>query len=90
MQAQTIPFSSTYVAVPGIYFAAFIYNNSAQTTAPSLASCVALNNLVMSSTSMGFTNSAKLHGTSTGTDLPATINMSAITSSVIPSYVQLY
>lgn len=87
---QTIPFSSTYAAAAGIYFVGLIYNQSAQTTAPSLASGIALNNLVMGSTALGFTNSAKLHGTSTGTDLPASVAMSAITSSVIPSWVSLY
>lgn len=87
---QTVPFSSTYAAAAGIYFVAYIYNQSAQTTAPGLASGVALNNLAMSSTAMGFTNSAKLHGTSTGTDLPASILSSAITASAIPSWVSLY
>lgn len=87
---QTIPFSASYNASPGIYFVAFIYNNSAQTTAPSLASGIALNNVAMGSTAYGFTNSAKLYGTSTGTDLPATINMSGITASLIPSWVAIY
>ena len=87
---QTIPFSSTYAAAAGLYFVGFIYNQSAQTTAPALASGVALNNLAMTSTAMGFTNSAKLHGTSTGTDIPASIAMSAKTASVIPSWVSLY
>jgi hypothetical protein len=87
---KAAPFSSTYAASAGIYFAAFIYNNSAQTTAPTLASGVALNNLAMSSTAMGFTNSAKLHGTSNGTDLPSSIAMSSITASVIPSWVGGY
>lgn len=87
---QTIAFSSTYAAAAGIYYVVFLYNNSAQTTAPSLASAVALNNLVMGSTVWGFTNSAKLYGTSTGTDIPSSIAMSSITSSVIPSWVALY
>lgn len=87
---QTIPFSSTYSASAGIYFVGILYNNSAQTTAPSIASGVALNNLVMGSTVYGFTNSAKLHGTANGTDLTTPINMTAITSSVIPTYIALY
>lgn len=87
---QTIPFSGTYSATAGLYVVAFLYNNSAQTTAPALASGVALNNLVMASTAMGFTNSAKLHGTSTGNDLSSSITMSSITASVIPSWVALY
>lgn len=88
--AQIIPFSSTYAAAAGLYFVGFIYNNSAQVTAPTLASGTALNNLVMASTAMGFTNSAKLHGTSTGTDLPSSIAMSSITASTVPSWVALY
>jgi hypothetical protein len=87
---QTIPFSSTYAASSGIYFVGILYNNSAQTTAPTLASGVALNNLVMGSTAWGFTNSAKLYGTANGTNLTTPINMTAITSSVIPSWVALY
>lgn len=87
---QTIPFSSTYFAVAGIYFVAYLYNQSAQVTAPALASCVAQNNLAMSGVALGFTNSAKLHGTSLGNDIPASIAMSAITASVIPSWVAIY
>lgn len=87
---QTIPFTTPYTATSNIYFVAFLYNQSAQTTAPSLASGVVLNNLAMASTAMGFSNSAKLHGTSLGNDLPASINMSAITGSAIPSWVSLY
>ena len=85
---QTIAFSSTYAASAGIYFVGFLYNNSVQTTAPSLASGVALNNLTMAT--LGFTNSAKLYGTANGTDLTTPKNMSAITASVIPSWVALY
>lgn len=87
---QTINFSSTYFAKAGLYFVALIYNQSAQTTAPGLASGVALNNAAMGSTAYGFTNSAKLYGTSTGTDLPATINMSSITASAVPTWVAIY
>jgi hypothetical protein len=87
---QTIPFSGTYTASAGLYFVGFIYNNSAQVTAPTLASGVALNNLAMGSTALGFTNSAKLHGTSSATDLPSSIAMSSITASTIPSWIALY
>ena len=87
---QTIPFSSTYAAVAGIYFVGFIYNNSVQTTAPALASGIALNNLAMAGVALGFTNSAKLYGTSSATDLPASIASSSITASVIPSWVAIY
>lgn len=87
---QTVPFSSTYAATAGIYFVGILYNNSAVVTNPALASGVAANNLVMVSTAYGFTNSAKLHGTANGTDLTTPIAMSAITASVIPTWVALY
>lgn len=87
---QTINFTTPYNGSPGIYVVAFIYNNSAQVTAPAISSGVALNNASMASTAYGFSNSAKLYGTSTGTDLPATINMSAITASTIPSWIAIY
>jgi hypothetical protein len=87
---MTVPFSATYDAVAGIYFVGYLYNQSAQVTAPALASCVALNNLAMAGAAMGFTNSAKLHGTSLGTDLPASILSSAITASAIASWVAVY
>ena len=87
---QTIPFTTPYAAAAGIYYVAFLYNNSAQVTGPALGSCVALNNAAMSGTAYGFTNSAKLHGTSTGNDIPASIAMTAITASTITSWVALY
>lgn len=87
---QSVPFSSTYDAVAGIYFVAYLYNQSAQVTAPALGSGVALNNLAMAGTAMGFTNSAKLHGTSTGNDLPSSILSSAITASSVPIWTALY
>ena len=87
---QTIAFTTPYNAGPGIYYVALIYNQSAVVTAPGLASGIALNNAAMAVTAYNFSNSAKLYGTSTGTDLPATINISAITASVIPSWVAVY
>ena len=87
---QTIPFTTPYAAAAGIYYVAFLYNNSAQVTGPALGSCVALNNAAMSGTAYGFANSAKLHGTSTGNDIPASIAMTAITASTITSWVALY
>lgn len=87
---QTIPFSSPYAATPGIYFMALIYNQSAQTTAPALASGVALNNIAMSSTAFGFTNSAKIYGVSSSTDLPASINMTAVSATATPTWMATY
>ena len=87
---QTIAFSAAYLASPGVYFTALLYNQSAQVAAPALASGVALNNAAMAGTAFGFANSAKLYGTSTGNDLPATIASSAITASTIPSWTAIY
>ena len=67
-----------------------VYNNSAQVTAPAMATSAATNNAAQVGTAFGFTNSAKLSGTINGTDLTTPINMTAITASVIPSWVALY
>lgn len=84
-----IPFSSPYVATQGIYFVGILYNNSAQVTAPSLASGVAISNVAKASPST--TNSAKLYSTlAVQNDLPATTTMLLLTSSLIPSWVALY
>lgn len=89
--ARSIPFTpGTYSAQPGVYFVAILYNQSAQTTAPAVASGTALNNLVMASTAWGFTNSAKLYGTSNSNTLPASIAMSSITAVTAPTWVALY
>lgn len=86
---QTIAFSATYSASAGIYFVALLYNNSAQTTAPSIASGTALNNAAMAT--LAFTNSAKLYGTlATQTDLPASQAMSGITAATTTTWVALY
>lgn len=85
---HTIAFSGTYSASAGIYFVAILYNNSAQTTAPAVAVGTALNNAAMAN--LGFTNSAKLYGTSNATDLPASIAMSSITASTAITWVSLY
>jgi len=88
---HNIPFSTTYNAAPGIYYAALLYNNSAQTTAPALATGTALNNAAMAGTAYGFSNSAKLYGTvNTQTNLPSTIAMSSITAATAPTWVALY
>lgn len=88
---QNIPFSATYNAAPGIYYAAILYNNSAQTTAPALATGTALNNAAMAGTAYGFSNSAKLYGTvNTQTNLPSTIAMSSVTAATAPTWMALY
>lgn len=86
---QTIAFSSTYAAQPGIYYVGILYNNSAQTTAPALATGVALNNAAMAA--LDFTNSAKLYGTvATQNSFPATQAMSGVTGATAPTWVALY
>lgn len=84
-----IPFTNTLSINSGVYFVAAIYNNSAQTTAPSLASGTALNNAVMASPSL--TNGAKLYSSlSTQNDLPSTINSTGLTASAAPLWFALY
>lgn len=85
---QTIAFSSTYAASPGIYFVALLYNNSAQVTAPAIASGVALNNAAMAT--LGFTNSAKLYGTLNGNDIPSSQVMSGVTATTVTTWVAIY
>lgn len=86
---QSIAFSSTYAARPGIYFVGLLYNQSAQTTAPSLAGGVAMGNLARSA--LDFTNSAKLFGTlGTSNDLPSSQAMSGITGVTASYWVALY
>lgn len=72
-------FSSTYAAAAGLYFVAYIYNNSAQTTAPVLG---IINSASSINTVTDFTNSAKTSGLMSGqTALPASQAMSGITAS---------
>lgn len=87
---MTVPFTASYAATSGIYFIALLFNQSAQVTAPALASGVALNNAAMAGTAYGFANSAKLLGVSSSADLPASINMTTITASAIPTWAALY
>jgi hypothetical protein len=88
---QEIPFASTYVASAGLYYVGILYNNSAQTTAPALATGVALNNAAMAGTAFGFTNSAKLYGTvAAQNSFPATQAMSGVTASTAATWVALY
>ena len=85
----SIAFTGTYAAAAGVYFVGLLYNNSAQTTAPALATGTALNNAAMAA--LGFTNSAKLYGTvNTQTTLPASQASSGITAATAPTWVALY
>lgn len=76
---QSVPFASTYVATAGIYFAGLLYNNSAQTTAPILATGTAMPQAAMNAADL--TNSAKLSSTlSARTTQPTSQAMSGLSS----------
>jgi hypothetical protein len=86
---QTIAFSSTYAASAGLYFVGLLYNQSAQTTAPTLAGGIALNNVAMA-TMLG-TNSIKFLGTlAAQNDLPSSQVSSGITGVTASYWVALY
>jgi len=85
---QSIPFSSTYAATPGIYFVATLWNASSTTTAPAFGG-VTLTNAAMAD--LGFSNSAKLYGlVNTQGDLPSTLAMSSVTAAISPAWVGVY
>lgn len=85
---QSVPFSSTYNAAPGIYFVATLWNASATTTAPAFGG-VTLTNAAMAD--LGFSNSAKLYGVlNTQGDLPSTLAMSSVTAAISPTWVGVY
>lgn len=83
------PFTSPYAATPGVYFIGILYNESAQTTAPSIAFGTGTNQFI--SESLDFTNSAKFSGTvATQNTLPSTQAMSGVSSSVSVPWLALY
>lgn len=86
---QTIAFSSTYSAAAGLYFVGLLYNNSAQTTAPTLAGGTAFNNAAM--VTFQGSNSIKYFGTvGTMNDLPSSQTMSGVTGSTASYWVAFY
>jgi hypothetical protein len=72
---QSKAFSTPYSAVAGVYYLGFIYNSSAQTTAPSI---VGSPNKT-SGAYIDFTNSAKINATLTAATLTTPIAMSSTT-----------
>lgn len=70
------PFSSTYSASAGLYFIGFVYNSSAETTAPVISAGRAVN--TSNEMTMDFTNSATISARKIGTSLPATQTMATI------------
>jgi hypothetical protein len=76
---RTVPFASTYAASAGIHYIVALYNNSAQTAAPTVAAVGAGVNGAI--TTLDFTNSARIHATLSGqTSLPATITFPGATA----------
>jgi hypothetical protein len=88
---QSKAFTSTYAASPGLYFVMLLYNQSAQTTAPTLGRGDPLNNANMAA--LDYTNSAKMYGTITGpnSNLPSpTQAMSGVSNTITNLWVGLY
>jgi hypothetical protein len=84
-----VPFSSTYVAAPGLYYICVLYCSSAETTAPNLGAAAST---PLGAYSADFTNSNKLYGIiSSLTALPSpTQALSGITASAAAMWVALY
>lgn len=75
----TKAFTSTYLAMPGIYYGSFLYNNSAQTTAPAIGGMS--NNQGNAVNGLDFANGAGLSLIKGATTvLPASIAASAMTT----------
>ena len=86
---QSKAFTSTYSAAAGLYFIACLYNQSAQTTAPSIGS--ANNSANSSVATVDFTNSAKISGSiSAQASLPTPQASSGITTSNVNIGFWLY
>jgi hypothetical protein len=85
---QSKAFSSTYAAAAGLYYVGFLYNSSAQTTAPSILQFTLGN---AGAVTADFTNSAKLNGTLAAQNtLPSSQAMSGITSGAAFAWAGLY
>lgn len=81
-------FTTPYNAGAGVYFAVMLYNTSAQTTAPSIGAKSVTN---ANAFVLDFPNSIRLSGLkSSTTTLPATLAMSAITSTTALPYLEVY
>ena len=82
-------FSSTYAASPGVYFIGFLYNNSAQTTAPAVGRYANTQGTGMPA--MDYTNSARYTTRLTGqSSLPTPQAISGGTASSTQYYGALY
>lgn len=82
------PFSSTYSAEKGAYYIAFLYNNSAEVTAPRIY-CGEPITLAHQSSFMG--NSVKVKGTlADQSDLPSSFNMTSASAKTESPMIILY
>lgn len=82
-------FSSPYLASPGLYTVAALWNNSASSGSPSVIGSPSSGTLYAAA--MDFTNSNRIGGVLAAQDsLPTTINMSSITGSATNPYFALY
>lgn len=85
---KTKAFAFTYNASPGIYFAAFIWNRTSATTAPTLGTLPTTQGPIMT---FDYTNSAMLFGIkSSVTNLPTSQAISGLTKTTSPYYVAIY
>lgn len=81
-------FSSTYAASAGLFFVGYLYNQSAQTTSPAIAT---LGNYANNTLVGDFTNSAKWSAfLNAQNDLPASQAMSGMTVETVIPYFALY
>jgi len=80
-----VPFSGgTYAAAPGLYFAALIYNNSAQTTAPQILHAFNI-------TSANFNDEAKMFlSQSAQTAFPTSVAISSLSNQAIVPWLAVY
>lgn len=84
----SVPFSSSYVAAKGNYYIVQLANWSAVTTSPTLAQHVSW---LTNQATVDFTSSNKLNFSMTSqSDLPATIDLTAVTAQTTPIWSMMY
>jgi hypothetical protein len=86
---QTVAFTTPVALSPGIYYYCFMYNNSAETTAPTIGVAQPVG---ASGVAVGdFTNSAKLTANqTTQTTMPSSIAMTSLSSFTTRQFAALY
>lgn len=86
---QTVAFTGTYSAAPGVYLIVGLYHSSAQTTAPTIGGGAAFQN--GGNVSAALTNSAKVSGTfAAQTTLASSLAMSSFSTTTSKYYFALY